>query len=127
MFVTWAVLAFAASCTVQWLFIAEFGVTKAVDYSAFLQTLLMSSLFIAMFYARRGLRGQTLTIAVGKWIGTLAATILYGVIQYSSFVLGIGILCCVLDIAYIGLVIWAKARPEALAPAAAPAAEPVPA
>ena len=110
---------------VQWLFIAEFGVDDAVRYSAFLQTLVMSSLFIAMLVARRGLRGQTLTIAIGKWIGTLAATILYGVVEPSSFILGLGILCCLLDIVYIGLVVWAKRRPDAFAVAASRSAEPV--
>jgi hypothetical protein len=114
-FVTWAILVFGASCAVQWLFIAEFGVSGAVRYSAFLQTLLMSSLFIAMFFARRGLRGQTLTIAIAKWIGTLAATVLYGVVEFSPFILGLGIMCCVFDLAYIGLVIWGKRLPGALA------------
>ena len=83
----------------------------------------MSGLFIAMFVARRGLRGQTLTIAVGKWIGTLAATILYGVIESSPFILGLGIMCSVFDIVYIGLVLWARRRKDVFAPAATPAAE----
>ncbi len=126
-FATWAILMFGASGVVQWLFIYEFGVGTAVRYSAFLQTLVMSSLFIAMLVARRGLRGQTLTIAIGKWIGTLAATILYGVVEPSSFILGLGILCCLLDIVYIGLVVWAKRRPDAFATAEAASrpAEPV--
>ena len=124
-FVRWTVLVFGGSCVVHGLFIAEFGVSLAVRYSAFLQTVVMSGLFIAMFYARRGLRGQTLTIAIAKWIGTLAATVLYGVVEASSFILGLGILCCLLDLVYIGLVVWAKRRPDALAAAATRAAEPV--
>jgi hypothetical protein len=114
-FVGSAILAFAVSGAMQWLFIAEFGATVAVRYSAFLQTVVMSWTFIAMFVARQGLRGQTLTIAIGKWIGTLAATILYGVVERSSFVLGLGIVCCVLDLVYIGLVVWAKRRPDVFA------------
>jgi hypothetical protein len=100
---------------VQWLFIAEFGMVgmKAAQYSAFLQNLLMSGLFIAMFVARRGPRGQTLLIAVAKWIGTLAPTILFGFIYGSFFIIGIGLLCGVFDIAYIGLLIWAKRDPSA--------------
>jgi len=45
---------------IQVLFIGEFGLVdmRAAKYSAFLQNLLMSGLFIAMFVARRGARGQ---------------------------------------------------------------------
>jgi hypothetical protein len=114
MFVLWAAMVFGTAYALQWLFIVEFGLNDASRYSAFLQNLLMSGLFIAMFVARRGIRGQTLTIAIAKWIGTLAASILYGVIEASPFILGLGIMCCVFDLAYIGLVIWAKRHPDAL-------------
>ena len=128
MFTIWAILLIGSAFVVQWLFIAEFGVDAATRYSAFLQNLLMSGLFIAMFAARRGLRGQTLTIAIAKWIGTLAATAIYGVIEASPFILGIGLLCCVFDLGYIGLVVWARRRSNDLAAAAPTAlAEPVPA
>jgi hypothetical protein len=69
---------------------------------------LMSGLFVQMVVARRGLRGQTLTIAVAKWLGTLAPTILFGVIEGSRFLLGLGILCCVFDLVYLGLVVWSQ-------------------
>jgi hypothetical protein len=72
LFIGWAVLLGLASFAVQWLFIAEFDWDPASRYAAFLQNLLMSGLFIAMFAARRSLRGQSLVIAVAKWIGTLA-------------------------------------------------------
>jgi hypothetical protein len=114
MFVGWSVLVFGTSYAVQWLFIAEFGVHDAAAYAAFLQNLLMSGLFIAMLVARRSLRGQTLTIAVAKWLGTLAPTILFGVIEDSPFILGLGIMCSVFDLVYIGLVLWAKTHPDAL-------------
>ena len=74
-----------------------------------------------MLVARRGLRGQTLTIAIAKWIGTLAATALYGVVVASPFILGLGIICCGLDIVYIGLVMWAQRRPHTLAGTPRPA------
>jgi hypothetical protein len=121
MFAVWGVLLFGASYAVQWLFLAEFGAQDAARYSAFLQNLLMSGLFVAMLVARRGLRGQTLTIAVAKWLGTLAPTLAIGVLKDSPFILGIGILCSVFDLAYVGLVVWVKAHPEALAETAAPA------
>jgi hypothetical protein len=97
-------------------FIAEFGVAdhKSATYSAFLQNLLMSGLFIAMFVARRGPRGQSLLIAVAKWIGTLAPTILLGFLADSLFVIVIGLLCSVFDLAYIALLLWARRNPDRL-------------
>jgi hypothetical protein len=108
MFVTWAVLIFAAAYVIQWLFIVEFGWGEAPKYSAFLQNLLMSGLFIAMFVVRQGPRGQSIVIAVAKWIGTLAPTILFGALAGSAFILGVGLLCSVFDLAYIGLLLWAR-------------------
>ena len=62
LFITSGIVIVLTSFLIQWLFIAEFGTVgmKAGQYSAFLQNLLMSGLFIAMFVARRGPRGQTL-------------------------------------------------------------------
>src|SRR5205807_1385187 len=65
-----------------------------------------------------------LVIALPKWIGTLAPTIAIGVYEHSPFILGIGILCSVFDLAYIGLLRNAPAAergPKAAAPAPAPA------
>ena len=70
----------------------------------------MSGLFIAMFAARGGTRGQTLLIAVAKWIGTLAPTVAFGWLGNSALILGLGLLCSVFDLAYIGLV-WRARRP----------------
>jgi len=61
-----------------------------------------------MFVARRGPRGQSIVIAVAKWIGTLAPTIAFGALAGSMFILGLGILCSVFDLAYLGLLIWAR-------------------
>ena len=114
LFITGGVVIVITSFLIQWLFIAEFPVDmKAAQYSAFLQNLLMSGLFIAMFVARRGPRGQTLLIAVAKWIGTLAPTILFGFINNSLFVIGIGLLCSAFDLVYIGLLVWARRDPSA--------------
>ncbi|GAB3566960.1 hypothetical protein GCM10027405_26660 [Arthrobacter alkaliphilus] len=111
LFVGWSVLLLLASFTVQWLFIAEFDWDPASKYAAFLQNLLMSGLFIAMFVARRGLRGQSMVIAVAKWIGTLAPTISFGILGNSFFIFGVGALCSVFDLTYIGLLWWAKRNP----------------
>jgi hypothetical protein len=107
-FLVWSLLIFATAYIVQWLFIVEFGWAEASRYSAFLQNLLMSGLFIAMFVARQGSRGQSIVIAVAKWIGTLAPTIVFGILAGSGFVLGVGLLCSVFDLAYLGLLLWAR-------------------
>jgi len=65
-----------------------------------------------MFVARRGPRGQSIVIAVAKWIGTLAPTIAFGALAGSMFILGLGILCSVFDLAYLGLLIWARQSRE---------------
>ena len=114
MFVAWGIAIFVTAYVVQWLFVLEFDWSQAARYSAFLQNLLMSGLFIAMFVARRGDRGQSVLIAAAKWIGTLAPTIVFGAIEGSAFILTLGILCSVFDLAYIGLIIWAKKNPAAL-------------
>ena len=110
----------AVSVAVQLLFLGEFGQRQGAVYSAFLQNLLMSGLFIAMFSARRGARGQSLTIAVAKWLGTLAPTLQFGLFSNWHFVLGIGLLCSVLDLTYIVLLVRARRRGGAFA--AAPSA-----
>lgn len=103
LFAVWTVLLFASAFAVQWLFLAHFGAHDASRYSAFLQNLLMSGLFIALYASRRGPLGQSLVIAVAKWIGTLAPTFLFGVVEDAPFILGLGLLCAVFDLAYIAL------------------------
>jgi hypothetical protein len=122
LFIAWGAAIILSSFLVQWLFIVEFGTAdhKAATYSAFLQNLLMSGLFIAMFVARRGPRGQSLVIGIAKWLGTLAPTILFGFLADSLFVIGIGLLCSVFDLAYIGLLLWARRSPATFAGTAAP-------
>ena len=118
MFIGWGVAVIGTAYIVQWLFIVEFGWTAAAPYTAFLQNLLMSGLFIAMFVARRGARGQSIVIGVAKWIGTLAPTIVFGALAGSPFILGLGILCSVFDLAYIGLLLWTRQTPAVLDPVA---------
>jgi hypothetical protein len=108
LFIGWGLVVIGVSFAVQLLLIGEFGVNDAARYSAFLQNLLMSGLFIAMLVARRGLRGQSLTIAVAKWIGTLAPTMLFGALHGSALILGVGLMCSVLDLIYIGLILLTR-------------------
>jgi hypothetical protein len=112
MFSSWAVGVFATAYVVQWAFVVEFGYAQAARYTAFLQNLLMSVLFIAMFVGRRGARGQSMTIAIAKWIGTLAPTIVFGVHEHSAFIVTLGTLCSVVDLAYVALLAWVRRDPS---------------
>jgi hypothetical protein len=114
LFAGWGVLVFATAYVVQWAFVVEFDYSQAARYSAFLQNLLMSGLFIAMFVGRRGPRGQSMTIAVAKCIGTAAPTVVFGVHEGSAFILTLGILCFLFDVVYIALLAWARMRPDAI-------------
>jgi hypothetical protein len=109
LFLAWAALLGGTSFAVQLLFVAEFGWDDATKYAAFLQNLLMSGLFIAMFVSRGSARGQSPVIAVAKWIGTLAPTIVYGGYGNSPLILGVGALCSVFDLTYIAL-LWRVRR-----------------
>ena len=115
-FIAWSVLGLITAFAIQYAFRREFGIRKGASYSAFSQNLLMSVLFIAML-ARRGSReAQSLTIAINKWIGTLAPTILYGALGEGDFphgsflILTLGIFCTVFDLIYIWLL--AKTKPQ---------------
>jgi hypothetical protein len=122
-FLTWAILAFAASCILQLLFLREFGAHFGGGYSAFLQNLLMSILFINMLIVRRGTEGQSLLIAFSKWVGTLAPTISLGILAHNLFFFAVGALCCVFDIIYICLLFWVRKHPNVLVENLQPAAE----
>lgn len=99
-FIPWTLLIFLMSFVLQYFFIIEFGDSGQV-YSAFLQNLIMSILFINMLVHRNDLKGQYLVIAINKWIGTLAPTILFGFIYGNRLALVIGVFCSVFDLIYI--------------------------
>jgi hypothetical protein len=106
-FPIWTVLVLIASGLVQYAFVREFTPFLGGAYAAFLQNLLMSVLFINILIGRGTREGQSLIIAVSKWIGTLAPTILFGVIGSRTLggpnflILVVGALCSVFDIIYI--------------------------
>jgi hypothetical protein len=106
-FFAWGALVFCVSFVIQVLFVREFGTAAGARYSAFLQNLLMSVLFIDMFFKRKGAEGQSLIIAVNKWIGTLAPTILFGYLERSLFITALGAFCGIFDLIYIGLLLRA--------------------
>ncbi len=115
-FIPWSLLALVTAFVIQYFFIAEFGLLRGRAYAAFSQNLLMSVLFIAMLVQRGSTEGQSLTIAVNKWIGTLAPTVLIGIIGAEGFdgpnplVLALGLSCCVFDLIYIAMLAQTRRR-----------------
>jgi hypothetical protein len=110
-FIIWSVLVLITSYIIQYFFVVEFGLVKGGSYSAFLQNLAMSLLFIGMYVQRRGDEGQSLNIAINKFIGTLAPTILVGVVGLEAFgapnlfILVLGSLIAFFDLVYIFILI----------------------
>lgn len=108
-FPLFASLAFATGLVAQLAFYLHFEWLQAAQYSAFAQNALMSVLFVAMYARRRGPAGQSMVIAVAKWLGTLAPTVQHGLLSgVNEYVLLMGALCFVWDVAYI--VLLARSR-----------------
>lgn len=107
-FVPWSVLGLVCCFALQIVFILQFGGVAAAEYSAFGQNLLMSVLFIDMYWKRGSMAGQSVLLATAKWLGTLAPTILMGWITYNPYVLVFGIFCSVFDLVYMGLLLKEK-------------------
>jgi hypothetical protein len=106
-FVAGSLLLFVVALLLQLAFVFEIdGPIGALNYSAFLQNAFMSGSFIAMFVARGGSRGQSITLAVCKGLGSLAATLVQG--RTSLYVRFVGSGVVILDIIYICLLIYAK-------------------
>lgn len=103
--IPYSLLVLVCSMALQFVFIQEFGFVMAAQYSAFLQNFLISVLFISLFLKRNSMEGTSLFLAFTKWIGTLAPTILMGIITFNPVMLICGLFCCVFDLIYITLLI----------------------
>jgi hypothetical protein len=106
-FIAWSLLGLFTAFMLELAFIIEFGLHAGSQYSAFLQNLLMSVLFIVMLVQRGGSEGQNMIIAINKWVGTLTATVIFGVLGGKGFngpsflIIVSGSLCCLFDLIYI--------------------------
>lgn len=102
-FYAWSLIGITAMFLVQMAFIAEFGTAGhlSAQYAAFIQNLIMSIAFINMLHKRNSSEGQSMLLAVAKWIGTLAPTITMGIMTTNYVVLVCGLLCTVYDVMYI--------------------------
>lgn len=114
LFILWTILGLICCFALQIVFIVQFGGVAASEYSAFAQNLLMSVLFIELYWNRGSLKGQSLLLAVAKWVGTLAPTILFGWITYNPYILVFGAFCSVFDLIYIGLILNRRKKENAL-------------
>lgn len=110
LFYLWTILGIAAMFLVQLAYVKEFGLEGhlSAQYSAFPQNLLMSIAFIHMFVKRGNTKGQSMLLAIAKWIGTLAPTITMGIMSTNYVVLACGLMCTVYDLIYIVLLYRAR-------------------
>lgn len=96
----WLMLAvLLISAASQLAFYLEFGSHWGSIYSAFTQNAIMSVLFLALVIHRNSTRGLSRLAIYAKWLGTLAPTILGGVIeQVDWFVLIMGGISFIFDL-----------------------------
>lgn len=106
LFVPYTCLALGFGLALQLAFYFNCGtVEQASIYSAFAQNAAMSAMFIDQLLRRPDIKAQSQSIAVAKWLGTLAPTI-YGQLNdnpLGNYILIMGIVCCVFDLLYIAL------------------------
>ena len=80
-------------------------------YAAFGQNLMMSILFVSMLYHRRDLRGQSISIAICKLIGTALASLAFFLFsRQSALLLFFYIAILVYDLIYVGMVVYMQQR-----------------
>ncbi len=100
--------------TFQYGFALQFGLITGAVYSSSFMGIIMSILFIKMFYNRKGGYGQSLSIAINKCLGTGAASLLVGLVGVNSLggshpvVLYVGVVIFLIDLHYIFLLFKEK-------------------
>ncbi len=102
-FVPWSLVAFAIAFITIYFTHFEFEDFWGARYSAFVQNLMMSVLFIDMLVRRNNVNGQSMYIAIFKWLGTLAPTIQMYLQTGSTLILVLGIGIFLYDVIYIGM------------------------
>ncbi|MBT1173046.1 hypothetical protein JS528_06700 [Bifidobacterium sp. MA2] len=103
-FIAFTMLTLITCAMAQLAFYLRFdNAVEASQYSAFAQNAVMSVLFLTHLWNRGDGRGQTMTMAVAKCLGTLAPTILGGLIEsLNVYILLMGAICLIFDLLYIG-------------------------
>lgn len=100
-FLPWSMLSLVVSFCVVYFIGREFGDPWGARYAAFFQNLMMSVLFINMLIVRNSTEGQSVYIAMLKWIGTAAPTLQIYLDTHDSLILSLGICIFVYDVIYI--------------------------
>jgi hypothetical protein len=96
-------LLLAGALVLQVAFLAQFGIRSGATYSAFLQNIAMSTMFVLAAVAGSPLL-QTVRIASLRLTGTLFATLAFGVFRGVWFALVVGLVCLVVDSICVGIV-----------------------
>ena len=110
-FIPLSIAVFLFCLGIQAAFYFQFDIRPASQYSGFLQNVLTSFLFIYMFYSRSDMRGQSLSIAVSKLLGSLAYVIQQGYLEMiNPYIIICGALSVSADIYYIILVAAARQK-----------------
>lgn len=99
-------LVFMILAPLDFAMIFDYDILQTAGFIAYFQNLLMSVLFLLMFLEIRNLKGQSVSIAIFKWLGTLVVCImnLRGMILPNSTELFIIFLIQIFDILYIYLI-----------------------
>lgn len=108
-FAAWTALVLLLAEGVQLAYLWQFGAERGGTYAAYGQNLAMSLLFLGFWVARGGNRGQSVVIAAGKLLGTLAPTISFGYLGGNIFIGIVGSFILLLDAIYVILV--TRSRP----------------
>ena len=114
-FMPWSVLAIGVGFVTQYYAALEFPGLLGPTYAAFVINLVMSILFIDMLVCRDSVEGQSMGVALFKWLGTAAPTILFYWHTGSELVLALGIVIFVFDVIYMGM-LYQKFRDLGLNP-----------
>jgi hypothetical protein len=114
-FVPWSVWVLAVGFVTQYFTALEFPGLPGAMYSAFVINLVMSVSFIGMLVRRDGIEGQSMVVAVFKWLGTAAPTVLFYLVSGSALILVLGIVIFVFDVIYIGM-LYQRFRSLGLSP-----------
>ncbi|HEX8991681.1 MAG TPA: hypothetical protein VF784_08375 [Anaerolineales bacterium] len=102
-FIPWSVVTLVVAFAIVYFAGGEFPGVRGGTYTAFAQNLMMSVLFIGMLARRNSVQGQSMIIAVFKWLGTLAPTVLVWLATGSHLLLALGLGCFLYDVLYIVL------------------------
>lgn len=79
-------------------------------YTAFLQNLMMSGLFISLLFWRGNLKGQSIYIAIFKMLGTLCASVAFFIYFKTNLITIISVATLLYDWLYIVLVCKLKGK-----------------